>query len=61
MTTFLSDEIALLVFSLRSQRMTLKEQAIYYNHLRLTVPVYSVESRLESLRIELQHLRKRLT
>lgn len=57
----LSDEIGLLVFRLRSRRLTLHEQAIYYNHLRFSSPVHTLESRLESLRIELQHLRKNLT
>ena len=61
--TFRSDlegEIAFLVFKLRAARMSLREQAIYYNCLRLTPPAYSLESRLESLAAEITHLRKRL-
>lgn len=60
MTTSLSDEIAFLVFRLRSARLTLHEQAIYYNHIRLSPPVHTLETRLESLVIELRHLRKNL-
>lgn len=60
MTTSLSDEIAFLVFRLRSTRLTLREQAIYYNHIRLSPPVHTLETRLESLVIELRHLRKNL-
>lgn len=61
MCSSLSDEIGALVFRLRSRRLSLREQAIYYNHLRLSPPVYTLESRLESLLIELQHLRKTAT
>lgn len=58
MTTSLSDEIALLVFRLRAQRTTLHEQAIHYNLLRLSSPTYSLESRLDSLAVELRHLKE---
>lgn len=57
----LEGEIALLVFKLRAARMSLRESAIYYNSLRLTPPAYSLESRLESLAVEIAYLRKRLT
>lgn len=59
MTTFLSDEIGRIVSGLRLQRLTPSELAPYYSHLRLQ-PETTLEQRIESLRIELQHLRKRL-
>lgn len=61
MSSDLESQVALLVADLRAARMTLKESAIYYNSLRLTPPAYSLESRLESLAVEIAYLRKRLT
>ena len=58
MCSSLSDEIGALVFTLRSRRMTLREQAIYYNHLRFSPPARSLESRLESLAVELRYLKE---
>ena len=59
MSSSLSNEVGRLATALRLQRLTPSEQAPYYSHLRLQ-PETTLEQRIESLRIELQHLRKRL-
>lgn len=61
MCSSLSDEIGALVFRLRSRRLTLREHAIYYNHLRLAPPAFDLESRIESLAVELRHLKESMT
>jgi len=61
MTMCLSDEIGALVFNLRSRRLTLREQAIHYNLMRFTPPALTLESRLDSLAVELRHLKENLT
>lgn len=57
----LESQVALLVADLRAARMTLKESAIHYNCLLRTPPAKGLESRLDSLSVEIAHLRKRLT
>jgi hypothetical protein len=64
MTTFLSDlesEIAFTVFRLREDRLSLRESAIHYNMLRLSPPKHCLESRLDSLTVELRHLKAKLS
>lgn len=56
----LESEIALLVFRLRTDRMSLREEAVYYNRLRIEQPATGIESRLESLSQEIKHMRKSL-
>lgn len=59
MTMCLSNEVGRLATALRLRRLTVSECALYYSHLRLQ-PETTLEQRLDSLRIELQHLRKNL-
>jgi hypothetical protein len=56
----LESEIALTVFKLREDRISLRESAIRYNMLRLSPPKHCLESRLESLTVELRHLKEQI-
>lgn len=57
----LESAIALLVVDLRHRRMSLRESAIYYNHLRRCDVDHTLETRVDSLLIEIRHLRKSLS